>query len=213
MNNTEKFLLLYRYTKALSTALGFRDNLTRLHSDRVVELALALGQRSGLSSEELDILKISAAFHDLGKLGIPDDILLKPGRLSPEERKRMDEHPIIGQQIMLSTELDGAVEAGLNIRAHHEHFDGSGYPDKTAGEDIPIAARIISIVDSYDAMAVTRVYHKARTHNEIMYIIHEESGRKHDPLLLLYFEKLIQRHPLKALNETKHVDLPIPEHN
>ena len=85
---------------------------------------------------------------------------------------------------MVSTELEGSQQAALLIRHHHEHYNGMGYPDKLSGENIPICSRIISIADSYDAMAVTRSYHRARTHLEIMAILHEETGKKHDPELM-----------------------------
>ncbi len=187
-----RFAPLRRHTKALSVALGYRDVLTRRHSERVHGLSAALGERYLLSKKQLGILEIAASFHDIGKIGIPDHILDKPSYLDEDERRTMNQHAAIGEQIIAATDLEGSLEAARVIRHHHEHFDGRGYPDKLAGEQIPICARIISITDSYDAMAVTRSYHKARTHREIMLILDRETGTKHDPELMHIFCAFIE---------------------
>lgn len=189
---------MYKYTKALLVALGYRDKMTRLHSERVLSLSETLGIECGLSAQELVTLKIGAAFHDLGKIGVPDHVLLKTEPLDDAEWDMMRDHSDIGQNIMLSTGLAGAEAAALVIRHHHEHFDGNGYPDRLCGEEIPIASRIVSIADSYDAMAVTRAYHVARKHEEIVDILNAESGEKHDPQLMRVFLKIIESSPLKA---------------
>ncbi len=195
MSTGEKFTYqaLESRTKALAIALGFRDQMTLEHSDRVQTLADELGKAAGLNEGELSALRISSKFHDIGKIGIPDRILMKPGKLNDEDWQVMHQHPAIGEQIVLSTELDGASQTAHIIRHHHEHFDGSGYPDKLAGEDIPVGARVISIVDSYDAMAFTRSYHKGHSHSEIIDQINRESGIKHDPYLLNHFCRIIER--------------------
>ncbi|SFN57279.1 metal dependent phosphohydrolase [Formivibrio citricus] len=189
---------LYNYTKSLSVALGYRDLMTRLHSERVRDIALELGMQCGLNKQELLILRISASFHDVGKIGIPDSILLKPTQLDDAEWEIMKRHAEIGEQIMKSTELEGSGQAALEIRHHHERYDGHGYPDSLAGEAIPIGSRIISIADSYDAMAVTRSYHRARAHAEIMDVLHAENGGKHDPELMRVFGGIIEKSRLKA---------------
>jgi response regulator RpfG family c-di-GMP phosphodiesterase len=183
---------LHRSTKALSVALGYRDLLTRRHSERVHGLSKALGVRLRLSQRQLGILDIAATFHDIGKIGIPDRILDKPSRLDEDERDVMNRHATIGAEIIAATELAGAEEAARVIRHHHEHFDGHGYPDKLGGDRIPICSRIISITDSYDAMAVTRSYHMARTHREIMTILDRETATKHDPELMQVFREVIE---------------------
>ena len=192
------FVALYTYTKALSVALGYRDRLTRLHSQRVLGLSEAVGAARGLSKEDLSILRIAASFHDIGKIGIPDHILLKPSQLDEGEWETMKQHSEIGERIIAATELDGSREAALAIRHHHEHYDGSGYPDGLSGEAISICSRIISIADSYDAMAVTRSYHRAKTHLEIMAILHEETGEKHDPGLMRIFGEIIEASEFRA---------------
>lgn len=189
---------LYRYTQAISVALGHRDQPTRLHSDRVSQLSMALGERCGLSARELGILHISASLHDVGKIGIRDAILAKPGQLTAEERTEMNRHSEIGEDIILATGIEGAAEAACAIRHHHEHFDGSGYPDGLRGQAIPLASRIISLADSYDAMAVTRPYHPSRSHHKVMDVLTRELGSKHDPDLFAPFCAVLAASPLRA---------------
>lgn len=198
MSQNSTFVSLYRYTKALSVALDYRDTLTRLHSERVVALSMGMGEHCGLTEDELETLRVAATFHDVGKIGIPDAVLLKPGRLDRTEWECMQRHAEIGQQIMLATDLDGAETAARVIRHHHEHFDGLGYPDRISGEQIPIAARIIAITDSYDAMAVTRSYHAAKGHVLIGETLRAESGTKYDPDLLRVFLRYIETSALKT---------------
>lgn len=192
------FHALFTYTKALSVALGYRDLLTRLHSERVQGISGAIGAALCLAEDKLNALRIAASFHDIGKIGIPDHVLLKPASFDDAEWKIMKGHSEIGEKIMAATELEGSQQAASVIRHHHEHFDGSGYPDGLAGEKIPICARIISIADSYDAMAVTRTYHRARTHREIMDILNQEIGIKHDPELMRLFCKIIETSEFRA---------------
>ena len=197
-NSVYEYLL--RYTKALSAALGYRDLSTRLHSERVCELSVTMGIGCGIEKEELTALRVSSSFHDIGKIGIPDAILLKPGKLDEAEWNVMKQHSEIGEKIMLATDLDGSHRAAVVIRAHHEHYDGNGYPDGLSGEHIPKCARIISIVDSYDAMAVTRSYHRAKKHQDILAILRDETGGKHDPQLMSLFLDIIEESEFKAID-------------
>jgi HD-GYP domain-containing protein (c-di-GMP phosphodiesterase class II) len=192
------FDALQRYTKALSVALEHRDVYTRLHSDRVVSLSEEIGVHCKLTEKEINGLVIGATFHDIGKIGIPDIVLLKPSRLDETEWEIIKKHSEIGEQIMLATELEGAEHMALLIRQHHEYYNGMGYPDNLAGDDITICARIISIADGYDAISMTRSYHQARTHSEVMAILHEETGSKYDPELMHIFNKLIENSKYKA---------------
>lgn len=189
---------LYKYTRALSVALEYRDRPTGLHSGRVQDLAEALGRRCGMSAGDLGILRIGAAFHDIGKIGIPDEILFKPSSFSEAEWGTMRQHPDIGANIMLAAGLSGAREVAGVIRHHHERYDGSGYPAGLAAEAIPLGARIISIVDSYDAMVATRAYHRGRDHQQVMAVLWQETGHKHDPRLMGIFAELIEGSELKA---------------
>jgi HD-GYP domain-containing protein (c-di-GMP phosphodiesterase class II) len=196
--NDPTLKVLYAYTRALSVALDYRDQPTRLHSERVRDLSAAIATRHGLSGSDLEALRIAASFHDIGKIGIPDSILMKTGLFTPEEWKAMQRHSAIGADIIAATGIEGAQLAAQVIRHHHEHFDGSGYPDGLAGEDIPVCARIISIADSYDAMAVTRSYHEAKPHTEVMAILRAESGIKHDPALLEVFCEMVESDEFRA---------------
>ncbi len=192
------FTALYAYTKALSVALGYRDLLTRLHSERVLGLSEEIGVGCGLSKKELGILKIAASLHDIGKIGIPDHILLKTSQPDGAEWEKIKLHSEMGQRIVAATEIEGAQQASLIIRHHHEYYNGEGYPDGLSGEEISICSRIISIADSYDAMAVTRSYQNAKPHVEVMAVLHEETGEKHDPGLMLIFSEVIESSKFKA---------------
>jgi HD-GYP domain-containing protein (c-di-GMP phosphodiesterase class II) len=189
---------LYRYTKGLSVALGYRDLMTRLHSERVRDLSMTIGSHYGLNNREVSTLRVGSSFHDIGKIGIPDSILLKPSMLNEAEWEVMKRHSEIGENIMLSTGLEGSRKIALVIRHHHEHYDGGGYPDGLSGESIPICCRIISIADNYDAMAVTRSYHHAGNHVEIMEILCNESGKKFDPQLMNIFCEIIDQSPCRT---------------
>jgi HD-GYP domain-containing protein (c-di-GMP phosphodiesterase class II) len=198
MSDPEAYQALLRYTRALSVALGYRDLHTRIHSDRVLSLCEAIGVRLELREEDRALLRISAMFHDIGKIGIPDQILLKPGRLDAAEIAVMQQHAATGESIVMATELEGAAQAARLIRHHHEAWDGGGYPDGLAGHAIPLCSRIIGIADSYDAMTTARAYHPARAHQEAMRVLAEETGAKHDPELMRVFREVIASHPQRA---------------
>lgn len=190
---------LIQFTSALSIALNERDAYTRLHSDRVTGLCIELGKKIDLHSRELSLLETAAALHDIGKLGIPDEVLLKAGRLDEHELTIMQTHSERGGNIVLSLGHDGAAEVAAAIRHHHENFDGQGYPDKLQGENIPLLARIITIADNYDAMVSRRIYQLAKNHHTVIDLMSSESGFKHDPVLLAEFIRLIETSQYKAL--------------
>jgi len=164
----------------------------------VRDLSEMIGLHCGLNDHEANSLKISSSFHDIGKIGIPDNILLKISPFDESEWEVMKRHSEIGEDIMLSTGIDGSEHASIVIRHHHEHYDGGGYPDGLSGESIPICSRIISIADSYDAMSITRSYHRARKHDEIMKILSNENGKKFDPKLMDIFCKIIEQSSFKV---------------
>ena len=177
--------------EALTMALHVRDDYTRFHCDRVVVLAKELAEACGVRDKALDTLHLCALFHDIGKIGIPDCVLLKPGRLDPDEWTLMKTHSTLGESLFRSAALDCVDEVAPVIRHHHEAFDGSGYPDGLSGERIPLLSRILLIADAYDAMARTRPYHQARPHGEIMAVMGSESGHKLDPGIFRTFSALI----------------------
>lgn len=166
----------------LNAAMEQCDTHTASHCSRVGMLAVALAAMLGFSDEQLMVMGVAARMHDVGKIEIPDSILRKPGALSSEEWTIMRTHSVRGESIIRADEtLTLRNDVGLIIRHHHEHFDGSGYPDELGGEEIPLAARLLSVVDSYDAMTESRTYHRVRTHQEVMAVLDSERGSKHDP--------------------------------
>lgn len=179
--------------KSLCVALGERDKHTRQHCDRVVDLALALGRHIELTHRELSLLALGAQFHDIGKIGIPDHLLSKPAPFVESEWAHMKQHPEIGERIILALEGEHTRELACIVRHHHERFDGSGYPDRLSGTDIPLLSRVIALVDNYDAMAESRPYHHGRSHEQVMTIMDSETGSKHDPDLMHAFRALIDQ--------------------
>lgn len=184
--------------RALSLALRERDLDTARHSLRTSALARALGEECGLDRHQLALLELAARVHDLGKIGVPDRVLLKPGPLDADEWALMKQHSESGGRVVQRLSGDHVDTVGLIVRHHHEAFDGSGYPDGLAGENIPLLARIVALADSYDAMAVARPYRRPKTHPEIMAILHSESGSHFDPHLLGKFSALLKTSPLNA---------------
>ena len=178
-------------SRVLADALRLRDAYTRLHSDRVMALSHGLGIRLGLSSGELAALELGACLHDVGKIVVPDKVLMKPSMLDDDELKIMRTHPEVGASLVAAYEHPYAKQISQIIRHHHEWFDGRGYPDKLIGEDIPLLSRIVTLADNYDAMALRRVYQDARKHADIMRIMESEAGTKLDPLLLEHFVQMI----------------------
>ena len=173
---------------AFVTALEVRDLYTRKHSTRVARLAQMIAEEMGCTEEELDIINVAGVLHDIGKIGIRDDILLKPGRLTKDEYEKIKEHPVIGADIISKLGLWGR-EAKI-IRHHHERFDGTGYPDGLKGKQIPKLARILSVADCYDAMASDRAYRKKMEKDVILGIINENSGTQFDPEVVAVFRQM-----------------------
>lgn len=176
---------------SLITALCERDAYTRNHCDRVRVLALKMGHAFALPATDLESLRIASQLHDVGKIGVRDDVLLKPGKLTPEEWEEMKAHSIYGERIVRETFLSNAVEIASIVRHHHEAFDGSGYPDGLAGSGISQSCRILLVVDAYDALTTGRTYHRARSHVEAMDILGKEAGTKLDPDIVAAFSNVI----------------------
>ena len=185
-------LLKERSTAAmasLSATVDARDAYTAGHSRRVQELALAVGRELQLTEGELDLLAHAAVFHDIGKLGIPDEILLKPGDLSDDEWALMRRHSEEGASII--DRLGFLADSVPAIRHHHERFDGTGYPDGLAGEDIPIGARIIHLADALDSMLSDRVYRCARPLEEAFEEIAANAGTQFCPRCVAALERVV----------------------
>lgn len=198
MGEADRKLRLFGSAESLTVALDVRDSYTRAHCDRAEQLATELGRACGVAAAELDQLRVCARFHDIGKIGVADAVLLKPAKLSAEEWALMKAHAVIGERIFRSMGIPGHETASAAIRHHHESIDGSGYPDGLKGDAIPLLSRIMLIVDAYDAMATSRPYHRARTHAEVMAILESESGKKLDPEVFRAFAALIETSPARA---------------
>lgn len=182
---------LLRQSDCLDVALEERDEYTGVHCGRVEALSVQLGRRYQLDERDLVLLRMAAKLHDVGKIGIPDRILLKPGKLDPDEWEIMKSHTELGQQICEAIPHQDATRVGTIVRHHHECIDGSGYPDRLSGEYIPIQSRIITLVDCYDAMTTARPYHQPRPHEHVMEILRSESGQKIDSLVFWHFQNMM----------------------
>ncbi len=180
--------------ESLSATVDARDAYTAGHSRRVQQLALAIGRELGLSHAELDLLGHAALFHDIGKLAIPDSILLKPASLTEEEWALMQRHADEGARII--DRLGFLGDAVPSIRHHHERFDGTGYPDRLEGEEIPLGARIIHVADALDSMLTTRIYRAARPLNEALTELRDAAGSQFCPRCVSALERIL---PLDAL--------------
>ncbi|MFC4426699.1 HD-GYP domain-containing protein [Deinococcus navajonensis] len=174
----------------LGLAMEARDYETQGHTRRTVQLAQHLGRALGLGATALDDLRQGSYLHDLGKLTTPDRILLKPGPLDPEEWSVMRQHTLEGER--LARRVPGVTPGALQvIRSHHERWDGQGYPDGLAGEAIPLAARLFSLVDVYDALTHRRPYHEALPSQEALALIRASCGTQFDPALLDVFLQVV----------------------
>jgi putative nucleotidyltransferase with HDIG domain len=177
------FATLYGFVKALEA----RDLYTRQHSTRVTEISLTLGRELRCSPEELNILNFAGPLHDIGKIGIRDEILLKPGRLTADEFEKIKEHPVIGADML--TQLGLWEHERQIIRCHHERYDGEGYPDGLCQDEIPFLARILSVADAYDAMASDRAYRRRMAEELILEVIRKGAGSQFDPRVVEAFER------------------------
>jgi len=179
----------YRSTlQALTAALETRDSETHGHSERVVTYSLRLGREYGLNSEEMKSLEFGALLHDIGKIGVPDSILRKPGKLTEEEWVRMREHPQHGQQILRGIEfLEGAARV---VAQHHEKWDGTGYPLGLRSDDIDICARIFAVADAFDAITSDRVYRRGKPYEAAAKELDDWAGRQFDPKVVDAFHRV-----------------------
>ena len=174
--------------RALSNAVEARDAYTGKHAERVAAYGIEISSALGLRLTERPELEYGFLLHDVGKVAIPDSILYKPTTLTEEERALMERHPVIGAQIVSGIEfMDQAVEV---VRSHHERWDGHGYPDALAGEEIPLSARAFAVADVLDALTTDRPYRPASPFAEAREMIATDSGRHFDPQVIEAFNSI-----------------------
>jgi HD-GYP domain-containing protein (c-di-GMP phosphodiesterase class II) len=190
--NRELFLGSIRM---LAAAIDEKDPYTRGHSDRVAKYSVMVGQQLGLSAEELDRLRISALLHDVGKIGVDDRVLKKPGALTAEEFQIMKQHPSKGANIMRPVAQLKEMLPGIEL--HHEHVDGKGYPYGLKGDEIPMMARIIAVSDTLDAMTTNRPYQSAKEIDDALQVIRKLAGSKFDLKVVAALEAVVQAGKLR----------------
>jgi putative nucleotidyltransferase with HDIG domain len=178
------FATLYGFVSVLNA----RDSYTQQHSNRVTDISTIIGRELGCSAEELDILNVAGHLHDIGKIGVRDEILLKPDKLTKEEFEKIKEHPLIGASIIKNL---GFWNRELDIiKCHHEKYDGSGYPSGLKGEEIPLLSRILSLADVYDALASDRPYRNRMNEKSILEYLQKGAGTQFDPKVVEIFVRL-----------------------
>ncbi|MFH1975808.1 MAG: HD domain-containing phosphohydrolase [Pseudomonadota bacterium] len=178
------FATLYGFVSVLNA----RDSYTQQHSNRVTDISTIIGRELGCSTEELDMLNVAGRLHDIGKIGIRDEILLKPGKLTKEEFEKIKEHPSIGANIIKNL---GFWNREINIiKSHHERFDGTGYPSGLKGKETPLLSRILSIADVYDALASDRPYRNRMDEKSILEYLQGGAGTQFDPEIIEIFLRL-----------------------
>jgi HD-GYP domain-containing protein (c-di-GMP phosphodiesterase class II) len=165
--------------EALANALEANDEYTSSHARWITDLALKVGEELGLEGASLKRLELGALFHDIGKIGIPETILCKPGPLTPAERQIVETHPELGEKIIAP--IDRLEEVRPIVRHCHERYDGAGYPDRLSGEEIPVESRIILVCDAYHAMTTDRPYRKRLPVEEALRRLREAAGTQFDP--------------------------------
>ena len=189
----------------IANTIDAKDEYTRGHSKRVAEISVAIAKDLGMSVEDINNLKSIALLHDIGKIGVPDTVLNKPGKLTDDEYELMKQHTVIGADILKDIKMFQGIEVGA--KSHHEKYDGTGYPDKIAGEDIPYIARIIAVADAFDAMTSNRVYRKKL---ELDYVVEELkrcSGSQFDPDIVSVLIRMIEEKRLETVSENQEEEI------
>src|SRR5262250_2108817 len=176
-----------RTIEALALAIEAKDHTTHDHLQRVRVYAVEVAKELGLTHEEMEALQAAALLHDIGKLAVPEHIISKPGKLTPEEFEKLKIHPVVGAEILDRVQFPYPVVP--IVRSHHEKWNGTGYPDGLSGEGIPIGARILSVVDCFDALTSERPYRRAISADEAMALLRAESGRSYDPRVVECIER------------------------
>ena len=188
-------------TQSITTfanALDAKDPYTEGHSERVSAYSTRMARELGLSEEEIDNIRLVALLHDIGKIGVPDSVLKKPGRLTDEEFGLMKQHTVVGSEIIKDiNSIPGVV---IGARYHHERYDGRGYPDGLKGEEIPFIARIIAVADAFDAMTSNRIYRKHLTTEQVFSELEKGAGSQFDPVIAQLLIDMLKSGAMKNLS-------------
>jgi len=176
---------------AMAQALEARDSYTRGHAERVAEIAAQIALEMGFDEKRVELVRTAGVLHDIGKIGISDTILLKPGRLTPEERVIMETHVDIGSNILAGAESELLEVARIIALTHHEKWDGTGYPNRLSGEAIPLEGRITAIADVFDALTSERPYKQAWPVDQAVAYLKENAGLHFDPVLVEMFLSIL----------------------
>jgi putative two-component system response regulator len=202
-------LLAPTLTSALANAIEAREEGMHGHCERLTVLAMRLGLALGLDEEEIEAIGLGGALHDVGKIGIPDRVLLKRGTLTPEENELMRTHTIIGDDLLRPIDLLAAVRP--IVRSHHERWDGLGYPDGIGGEEIPLSARIMAVAEAVEAMSAKRVYREPLSEPEIVRELERGRGAQWDPALVDLVLRLIETDAVSFSAEGLRISQVLPQ--
>jgi putative nucleotidyltransferase with HDIG domain len=181
----------HHLVKQWASSIESKDSYTRGHCERVADYACAIASDLGFDETTMFWFRVGALLHDVGKIVVPSDILNNPNRLSPEERAIMERHPVAGVELLRDVEFPWDVLP--MVRGHHERWDGQGYPDRLAGDAIPLAARILCVADVYDALTSHRPYRRAYTSRDAIHLMQSDTGRQFDPEILARFVRLLEQ--------------------
>ena len=187
--------VLFRTIQAIAAAVDAKSLFSREHSSRVTQLCLDIGSEMGLSKDDLDVLEFAATVHDIGKIGTPESLLSKMGRLTDEDWSSIRDHPRVGATFLAS--IDELREVASIIRHHHERMDGYGYPDNLRGEAIPLLSRILAVADAFEAMTADRPYRRAMSPSNALEELRANAGEQFDPEVVKAAAAVIQRNYLQ----------------
>jgi cyclic di-GMP phosphodiesterase len=202
-------LLAPTLTSALANAIEAREEGMRGHCERLTILAMRLGLALGLGDEEIETLRLGALLHDIGKIGIPDRVLLKADVLNEEETNLMRTHPVIGDNLLEPIDLLAAVRP--IVRHHHERWDGLGYPDGLAGEEIPLGARIMAVADAVEAMSARRVYREPLSEPQIVQELERGRGTQWDPEIVDLVLRMIETDTISFAADGLRISQVLPD--